>query len=233
MITFVLVHGAWHGAWCWDQLTPLLQQRGHRVIAVDLPCTDTTAGCAAYAELVLGHMSGVREEEVVVVGHSLGGLTIPLVAAARPVSRLVFLSALIAKPGASLRQQLEEEPEMFAPGFHGGSARDELGRSMWPDREEAIRTLYPDCPRELADPAAARLRPQASLPSAERSPLRRWPAVPCTYILAREDAAISPHWSRRAARERLAVEALEVPGGHSPFMARPLELAELLVASCT
>jgi pimeloyl-ACP methyl ester carboxylesterase len=233
MITFVLVHGAWHGAWCWERLTPVLQERGHRVIAVDLPATDTAAGCAKYAEFVLDHVNGVPDREMVVVGHSLGGLTIPLIAAARPVRRLVFLCALIPQPGVSLSEQLREQPDMFAPGFQGGPARDELGRALWPDREEAIRAFYADCPRELAEPAAARLRPQASLPSAERSPLRRWPAVPSTYILARDDAAINPHWSRRAARERLAIEALELPGGHSPFISRPLELAEVLLTGCT
>jgi pimeloyl-ACP methyl ester carboxylesterase len=231
MITFVLVHGAWHGAWCWELLTPILEDRGHRVITVELPATDPTAGSAAYAELALDHMIGVPDSEAVVVGHSLGGLTIPLIAEARGVRRLVFLCALIARPGTSLREQLGEQPDMFSPGFDGAPARDELGRSLWPDREEAIRTFYPDCPRELAERAAARLQPQASLPNAERSPLRRWPSVPCTYILARDDGVINPHWSRRAARERLDTEALELPGGHSPIVARPLELAELLITS--
>jgi len=226
--TLVLVHGAWHGAWCWERLIAELERRGHRSIAVDLPCDDVSAGTQAYAASVIDAVASI-EEPLVVVGHSLGGLTIPLVAAARPVERLVFLCALIAVPGRSLRDQLSEDHTIFAPGFNGGPAQDELGRSVWPDREQAIAAFYADCPREVAQRAAERLRPQASPPSSEACPLTEWPAVPSSYILCREDAAINPEWSRHAARERLGVEALELPGGHSPFLSRPAALAELLV----
>jgi pimeloyl-ACP methyl ester carboxylesterase len=231
MATFVLVHGAWHGAWCWAEVVPVLRARGHAAIAVDLPAGDPQAGCAAYAKVVGEDIDGLGED-VVLVGHSLGGLTIPLVAAGRPVRRLVFLCALIPQPGASLSEQLRAEPGIFAPGFRGAPARDAAGCSWWPDREEAIATFYADCPRELAQAAAERLRPQSSLPSTERCPLASLPPVACSYILTREDAAISPEWSRRAAPERLGTTALELAGGHSPFFARPAELAETLIAAC-
>jgi Alpha/beta hydrolase family len=231
MTAFVLVHGAWHGAWCWDELVPLLRARDHAAIAVDLPAGDPDAGCTAYAEVIGERIAGLGED-VVLVGHSLAGLTIPLVAAARPVRRLVYLCALIPTPAMSFAEQLRSEPGILAPGFSGGPVRDAAGRSYWPDREEAITAFYADCPAELARAAADRLRPQAGLPSTERFPLASLPAVGSTYILTREDAAISPAWSRRAARERLGTTALELPGGHSPFLARPGELAELLIAAC-
>jgi pimeloyl-ACP methyl ester carboxylesterase len=93
--TFALVHGACHGAWCWERLTPELEGRGHRVVAVDLPTEGRSAGNVRYAEIVAESLSGL-EDDVVVVGHSLAGLTIPLVAALRPVRRLVFLCAFPA-----------------------------------------------------------------------------------------------------------------------------------------
>jgi pimeloyl-ACP methyl ester carboxylesterase len=95
MSTFALVHGACHGAWCWQRLTPELEGRGHRVVAVDLPTEDRSAGNVRYAEIVAESLAGL-EDDVVVVGHSLAGLTIPLVAALRPVRRLVFLCAFPA-----------------------------------------------------------------------------------------------------------------------------------------
>jgi pimeloyl-ACP methyl ester carboxylesterase len=52
MTTFALVHGAWHGAWCWEQLTPLLQQAGHDVVAMDLPSEDGRATFDTYADVV-------------------------------------------------------------------------------------------------------------------------------------------------------------------------------------
>ena len=105
------------------------------------------------------------------VGHSLGGLTIPLVAAERPVRKLVFLCALLPVPGLSLVDQLRREPEIFVPGFDRGVARDELGRSYWRDSEDAaVELLYGDCPRQLASWAVARLRPQARAPEPRAVP---------------------------------------------------------------
>src|SRR5437764_15314513 len=101
MSTFALVHGAWHGAWCWDRLVPEIAARGHRAIAVDLPCEDPLAGGAAYAGAVVQALEGVGGD-VVLVGHSLGGLTIPLVAARQPVHGMVFLCALLPRPDRSM-----------------------------------------------------------------------------------------------------------------------------------
>jgi hypothetical protein len=67
--TFALVHGAWHGAWCWERLVPELEARGHRAIAVDLPCEDVAAGCAAYAEVVAGAAADAGAD-LVLVGHT-------------------------------------------------------------------------------------------------------------------------------------------------------------------
>lgn len=229
MTTFVLVHGAWHGGWCWERLIPELERRGHDTVAIDLPCDDPDAGCAAYAEAVVSQTRGAGDD-LVVVGHSLGGLTIPLVAAERPVRKLVFLCSLLPVPGLSLVDQLRREPEMFVPGFDQGVARDELGRSYWRDSEDAIELLFGDCPRQLALWAVERLRPQGRAPSLEPCPLAAWPAVDSASLLAVGDAAISPKWSRAAAPARLGSAAVELPGGHSPFLGRPGELADALVA---
>jgi pimeloyl-ACP methyl ester carboxylesterase len=225
--TFALVHGAWHGAWCWERLVPELEARGHGAIAVDLPCDDPEMGCAAYAERAAAALAGAGDD-LVLVGHSMGGLTIPLVAAARPARLLVFLCALLPRPGASLIDQLRSGEEIFVPGFGASLARDDLGRSHWPDEAALIATLYQDCDPADAARAYARLRPQGRPPNVEPCLLEALPAVPCASILARDDRSIAPAWSRRAARERLGVEALELEGGHSPFLSRPAELADLL-----
>ena len=97
MATFAFVHGSWHGAWCWEPLIEELDALGHRSVAVDLPCDDEHAGCEAYAEVVCSAIDGVNDP--ILVGHSLGGLTIPLVAARRRVQRLVYLCAFVPRPG--------------------------------------------------------------------------------------------------------------------------------------
>jgi hypothetical protein len=225
--TFALVHGAWHGAWCWERLVPELEGRGHGVRAIDLPSDDPGLGITAYAQTVVDATADV-DDGLVVIGHSMAGLTIPLVAAARPVQLLVYLCALLPRPGLSLVDQLREEPGIFAAGFGSATERDESSRSYWPDPAAAIDALFHDCAPQDAARAAARMRPQGRPPNVEPCPLAALPDVPCASVLALGDRCVAPDWSRRAARERLGVDAIELPGGHSPYLARPAELAELL-----
>ncbi|HEV8674096.1 MAG TPA: alpha/beta hydrolase [Methylomirabilota bacterium] len=230
MTTFGLVHGAGHGAWCWERLIPELAARGHRAVAVELPGEDPAAGCARYAEIVDATLPPA--DDLVLVGHSLGGLTVPLVAARRPARTLVFLCALIPVPGQSLEEQLAADPGIYAPGYTARPGRvvHPDGSIAWADEASAREAFYHDCTSADVRWAFARLRRQAAAPRTERCPLAGWPTARSVYVLGREDRAVNPQWSRRAARERLGVEAFELPGGHSPFLARPAALAALLDA---
>jgi pimeloyl-ACP methyl ester carboxylesterase len=232
MATFGLVHGAWHGAWSWEKLIPLLEARGHRTVAVELPCEDTKAGSSRYAEVVDHALP--RTDDLVLIGHSLGGLTIPLVAARRPVRALVFLCSIIPAFGRSLSEQLAEDPDIYVPGYatHQGRVAHPDGSTSWADPASVREVFYHDCTPEDVAWAWSRLRRQARAPRDERCPLDAWPPVGrIVSIIGREDHAVSPDWSRRAARDRLGVAALELPGGHSPLLARPEELADLLQTS--
>jgi pimeloyl-ACP methyl ester carboxylesterase len=90
---FALVHGAFHGAWCWDRLRTELERDGHSTSAVDFPSEDPDAGAGRYADLVVEAIP--KGEDVVLVGHSLGGLTIPVAASRTPTLMTVFLCALV------------------------------------------------------------------------------------------------------------------------------------------
>jgi pimeloyl-ACP methyl ester carboxylesterase len=226
--TFVLVHGAWHGAWCWERLLPELEQRGARAVTVDLRCDDETAGLAEYRGIVAEACAGI--DEPVLVGHSLGGITIPLVAAARPVRALVFVCGVVPFPGVSFSQQHQDDPAIFAPdNFFAGLETDELGRSYWADEDSAIGALYGECDPDDAHAAFARLRPQGQAASLDVCPLETWPDVPVVSIYGTADRTIDPAWSRRVARERLGVEAIALAADHSPFLSRPAELADALL----
>ncbi len=228
MSTFALVHGAWHGAWCWMRLAEQLRRRGHDVVAMDLPCEDPAAGCARYADVVTAALEHA-DEDVALVGHSLGGLTIPLVAARRPVRRLIFLCALLPEPGRSLDDQAAENPAMICPGVGAGQQAHPDGSTSW-DAASAASTLYPDCPPAIAQWASGQLRRQNWKPAQEVSPLPDWPATEARYILCADDAVISADWARQAAPDRLGTIATELQGGHSPFLSRPAELADVLHA---
>jgi Alpha/beta hydrolase family len=228
VITFGLVHGAWHGAWCWDLVVAELRERGYGAIAVDLPCDDPQAGAEAYARVVLDALADA--EDVVLVGHSLGGLTIPVVAQQRRVRATVYLAALVPTGGSSFDDGHTAEPDRLMPGLGAGQIRYEDGSSAW-QPQAAIALMYPDAPPDLAEWAAGRLRRQYWRVSQEVTPLRFWPAVPSTVIACGADAVVNPDWVRRYARVRFGVEAVRLPGDHSPLLTRPAELADLLVAA--
>jgi Alpha/beta hydrolase family len=228
MATFGLVHGAGHGAWCWERLIPALEALGHRALAMDLPCEDPTAGALRYAEVVDRALPAASD--LVLVGHSLAGLTIPLVAARRPVRRLVYLCAIVPEFGRSLSQQVAADPGLYDDVLraHRGRLTAPDGTVTFQDAAAARDVFYHDCAPEDVVWAFSRLRPQAAAPRLEACPLVAWPQGARAYIVCSDDRAVSPAWSRRVARERLGVEPIELPGSHSPFISRPSHLAAVL-----
>ena len=224
--SFVLVHGAWHDARAWDQLRDILDRRGCRSIAVDLPIEDTSVDASGYARAIATAARELSAEAPVVVGHSMAGIAIPLLPALIPVRHLVFLAALIPAPGRCMADAQANEDVL---GDTRAVARDEQGRSYWTSSEAATEILYHDCEPGLARATAARLRPQARTPHEEPCPLQHMPDVPTSYILMREDRMIRPQWSRVAALQRLGVQPIELSGGHSPMLADPDQLTEVLL----
>jgi pimeloyl-ACP methyl ester carboxylesterase len=211
--TFALVHGAWHDSSCWELLVPLLEERGHRVAAPDLPGDDPDASFADYAAVVESALAG--DDDAVVVGHSLGSDTIPLVAA----RLLVYLC-----PRLGAVPQPEGGPEQW--GIELALPRDELGRMYW-TADDAVRRMYPCLPPALARRAADRLRPQADVRS-HGYPLEELPRVPSAFVHTSGDELFRPEWARWAARTIVGVEPVELPGGHFPMLERPAELADVL-----
>src|SRR5262245_42325677 len=106
---FVLVHGAWHGAWVWDHVRPALEREGHRTLAVELPSDDLEADASAYARAIAQAIDEAGWTAPVVVGHSLAGVALPLVPALVGVGRLVYLGALIPSPGERMLDVFRRE----------------------------------------------------------------------------------------------------------------------------
>ena len=225
MTTFVLVHGAWHGAWCWDRLVPELSKRGHDSVVMDLPAEDGTATLVDYAAVVLEAAAHVTDDAVV-VGHSLGALTAPVVAARRPAKALVLLCGvtpnLTGKPW-------EDAPPMDRPGAYDGLETRPDGASAWRDVESAVAALYAQCDPADAAWAAARLRPQNSTGVwASPYPLDAWPDVATHAICCTGDNAITAEFVSATCKQRIGIDAIEIPGDHSPFLRDPAGLADLL-----
>jgi len=221
---FCLVHGACQSASSWDLLIPELEVRGHKAIALNLPLEDPNAGATRYAEAVLQALQGTNDD-VVLVGHSMSGLFIPIVANEHPIQKLVYLAAGIPQVGTSVIERLSQgnESDMFNPAC--------LEKDPSQDEGVAMELFFHDCKPEVARWGISKLRAQAStLIWSEISPLKALADVECAYIVCTDDRTFTPAWSKRAAHELLGVEAIALPGGHCPQISRPVHLAEVLTS---
>lgn len=197
-------------------------------MTVELPIDDAAATFSTYADVIVDAMDG-EDDSAVLVGHSMAGLSVPIAASRRPVRAVVFVCGLIAAPGRSLIDQFIDQPHMLLPGYDAGLGEpDEDGRSRWVDLDAARATLYGDCDEATAAMAFERLRPQGQATFAEPCPLAELPDVEYAYVLGAQDRLVNPDWSREASAERLGVTPIELPGSHSPFLARPGALADVL-----
>ena len=251
MATFALVHGAWFGGWCWTPLAAELRQMGHTVVTPDLPIEDPEAGIAEYAAVIEAALDGIGAagsgaagsgaagsrasgtgagpgpgDDVILVGHSIGGLVIPVVAEHRPIAGLIFLCAFLPDPG----QPMRVDEDTFSPEWAALSANQvthDDGSTSWPPLP-AIEAFFHDCEKAVAQKCSRQLRRQSCTPANQENPLESLPTAPAAYVLCTDDRSIAPGWSRRVARSRLGVDAIELPGGHSPMLADPLVMADLL-----
>ena len=216
--SLLLVHGAWHGSWCWGPLRDALGD-DVRVHTVDLPSVgdDPAALGDLYADAAA--VRGALEEvdgPVVVVGHSYGGAVVTeAVTADSGVAHLVYLCAFQLDVGDSLL------------GTVGGQAPP-----WWDVRERAIGVVGPEqvfyngVPDELTRDSVARIALQSRASVEQPLTNAGWRHTPSTYVVCEEDRAI-PVFAQEAMSSR-AGEVLRLPSGHSPFLSHPAELAALL-----
>jgi len=232
LMTYVLVHGAWHTGWHWHLVAAELQRRGHRTIAVTLPAD---AGASVAVQVVLDSLDGLdgaATGAVTVVGHSMGGLVAPAVAQQLTrVERVVFVAGLLPLIGSSWNAQIAaaDRGTIILRGLSDGQVYHGDGSSSWVDEGKAVARLYADAPLDLARAAVARLRRQYWNVMGETCPLEAWPDVEYRSIVCTRDAVLSPAWSRQTFRDRFGVEAVELDSDHSPFLSRPDALVDQLL----
>lgn len=217
MQTIMLVHGAFHGPWCFDPLVKVLARRGVSSICPELPLTSLADDAAAVGR-ALDSVSG----PIVVLGHSYGGAVVTVAGNHPAVSRLVLLAALAPDDG----EATAGGPVEIDPGFISALQPSAAG-PLEVDPKRAAELFYPDATPGDAAAAASRLRPgNTGLPE-ERVERAAWRRRPTTYVVCAGDPIILPR-AQRALAKRTSGEVREIPGDHSPFLARPDELADLL-----
>jgi len=238
----VLVHGAWHGSWCWERVAGLLAARGLRVHTLDLPSTGGPGGGGCGSAAAPGApgrtdpgtavVAGLAQDAaalrraladagpVLLCGHSYGGMVISAAGQLPQVRHLVYLCAFMPEPGESVASAL-------ACDRRAGYWMRTQGDWTMPDPARAAAVLYGDCDAALQEWACARLRPQASRTFGESLEDPAWRHLPSTYVVCGQDRVIRP----AIQRERLAPRAgsvVELDSGHAPFLSRPAEVAALL-----
>jgi pimeloyl-ACP methyl ester carboxylesterase len=234
METFVLVHGAWADASAWDGVSPLLKARGYDVISVNLPGhgKDNTpyAGISltAYVDAVKKAIG--KNTNVILVGHSLGGLIISQVAEQIPaqIKRLVYLAAFVPKNGDQLLSLSQQDT-----GSH-------LGKYLQVNQNEGYAVIAKegfmdvfaaDAPPSIADYLLAGLRPEPLAPFAAPAALTdaNFGKIEKTYIYTINDHAISYAFQQKMVKSSNVTREYALPASHTPFITMPGILAAIFL----
>ena len=234
MATFVLVHGAWHGGWCWEKLTPLLEQAGHTVVAKDLPGMGSDR--TPFTVDVLGQWTDAVVEQVnaasspvILVGHSRGGAVISEVAerAGQNIARLVYLTAFLLPAGVSLMENVMSRGEGTGPVLVIDEATGTC--TVEPGTQQAV--FYHQCSASDVAGAIDRLCPEPLEPLGRglRVTAEHFGAVPRAYIEAAHDQAITLDHQRAMQAVFPCSPVLHLESDHSPFYSMPEQLAAALL----
>ncbi|HEY4457941.1 MAG TPA: alpha/beta hydrolase [Pseudonocardiaceae bacterium] len=214
-ITHLLVHGAWHGSWCWDKVVAELP--GHDVCTVDLPSVGNPAvGLSEDARVVRDAVAGI-DGPVIVTAHSYGGVVASrALAGLTNVRHIVYLCAFVLDTEDSLQ------------GFVGGAPAP-----WWIMREDGlidvkdpVDVLFHDLPDAVAAASVAKLAPQSYRAFTEQQTETAWRTIPTTYLVATEDRAM-PVRAQRAMAARCG-RKFELTCSHSPFLSHPDYVASLV-----
>jgi pimeloyl-ACP methyl ester carboxylesterase len=225
-LPFVLVHGAFHGPWCFEPLVAALARRGRSCTTPELPLTSLAADAAAVTralDRIANEAAGRSAGRVVLLGHSYGGAVVTAAGGHPVVERIVLLTALAPDDG----EAPNGGPVEIAPAFLSALRPSATG-SLEVDPARAAELFYPDADPAAAAAAAARLRPGNTGVSGEKIARAAWRDRPTDYVVCADDPIILAR-SQRALAARTGAKVHELPGDHSPFLARPEALAALLV----
>ena len=230
----VLVHGAWHGAWCWAALQAELDRQGVASVAVDLPGHGVSTlplsdmyGDARHVADVVTNLG----RPVVLVGHSYGGAVITEAAhllsesPGSPVEHLIYLAAFCLEAGESVMA--------VATSPAGGPVL--LGQAMIPgpdgttvlDPDMVHAALYGSCSAEVARAASARISPQPMVTFGQPVNGSPWKDVASTYVVCSRDEAVHPGHQQYMSQRCRFVHVLDTD--HSPFVSAVSEVARIVV----
>ena len=234
MSTYLLIHGAWHGGWCWRSVAPLLEARGHTVLAPDLPghgddrTPAATVTLQSYAARIC-EIAGAQTEAVILAGHSLGGVAITQAAENCPqyIGALVYVCAFLPCNGDSAITWASQDRESMVNT--SVDPRDDGTIAFKPERTR--ETFYGSCPDADVAFAQSRLVAEPMAPSGTpvETTAERWGRIPRYYIECKRDRAITLELQREMQQHSPCRQTFSIDTDHSPFFSASGQLADVLL----
>jgi len=235
MSDFVLVHGAWHGGWCWGRMTPFLEARGHRVYTPDLPGhgnddTPFDEIClASYVSTVEKALAACQDPPIL-VAHSLAGIVVSALPATALASlaSVVCVAAYIPGYGQSVTDMAQQDGPSLTRR-HCFISQDQLELLL--PQTVVSNAIYSDCPSETVAWALSQLKPEPLLPNTEPVTYDRGVLDKITkyYIECEQDRAVSVGLQRQMQGELEFTRIFNLASGHVPMISCPQELANTLL----
>lgn len=232
--TFVFIHGAWHGGWCWNEVKRRLELEGHQVYAPTLPghaerASEEPISVDRYLSDLYSSLRLKRFQNATLVGHSMAGILMPALAERMPgqFNRVVFVAAFVLAKGEAISDYFLEATIDF---YNKLRAQGGDGRIVLP-AEVAMNALYNRCGPEIARNAISRMTPQPYGPFKEKASVGYQALEHLTraVILASDDRAMPREvWKRFT--ERLRPDRFgEVDGDHMLMISNPDGFVEKLL----
>lgn len=230
MSDFLLIHGSAHGAWCWNDLIPHLQAKGHTARAIDLAShgDDKTPAAQVTLDRYADGICDAMQGKTILVGHSMAGYPITLAADRAPamIEKLIYLCAHIPEAGksiADMRMLADTQPLASA------MIPSADGLTVTIDPMQAHAKFYHDVEAGRSDWAISKLCPQAILPQTTPYPTSEPQLHDRYYIRCLDDCAIPPSYQIARTADWPDDRIIEMSTSHSPFLSDPAALAAHLI----
>jgi pimeloyl-ACP methyl ester carboxylesterase len=234
--TIVLLHGSWMGAAVWQRCAALLAAAGHEVLTPELPAhgEDPTPPAGASLDLYVSTVVAAIGErrDVVLTGHSFGGIVISGVAEAVPerLRRLIYVAGYVPRSGDSAYTLSQRDPASLVGRFWRQDDPQRYSPASIA-REGIVETFCADCTAADAAMLVERHRAEPVPPLATPLTLTpaRFGAVPKAYVMTTQDRTLTPALQAAMAAAAGITRVLELPTSHAPMLSAPAALAQAIL----
>lgn len=225
--TIIFIHGAFHGAWCWDKTIEYLEGKGLNCHAIELDYS-ASKNLTDFANQITNYIASNNLSNTVLVGHSLGGISLQLVTQQLPdkINKLIFLSALVLEDKQSVIDGFSQQTKEYYTKLFEDQDKFIAGFEVAKDR------FFNDIEEDEAKEHYKRLREQPKASYLERPNLKRFyellDELDCTYIVCQKDKAFNEERQLEFA-QRLGAKVEKIDTGHEAMLVDPQGLSDIII----